>query len=110
MEWSRNGSCPPTEAACPRRCAQVPQFHEDDGRPILGCPLARVESWAVQLLELFPHYQQGFLYAEGGVTDQPYLYVWAMNVIGSEISKIEQEHAERERLKSEAERRRQGWR
>ena len=43
------------------------------------CPkILTYDAEVVELLELFSHYESGFLYQSGGIIDQPYYYALAM--------------------------------
>jgi hypothetical protein len=39
-------------------------------------------------LSLYPHYEKGVLWRGGGIMDQPYAYLQAMQLIGDEVSKV----------------------
>lgn len=45
-------------------------------------------------IRLFNHYKSGYLWEEGGLASQPHVYLRVMEIINSEVSKIEQEQME----------------
>jgi len=55
-------------------------------------------------LRLYNHYKAGYLWAEGGISDQPHVYLRVMEIINAEISKIESERLEERRRELEAKR------
>jgi hypothetical protein len=66
-----------------------------EGRDCYGCPLRNIDPGTHELIGLYSHYKQGFLYYEGGISAQPYKYVRAMQVIGAEFAKVERDHLEK---------------
>ncbi len=113
LKWKVKCQAPPEE--CPRRCLQTPQVWLDDQTPVRGCPPASVAPWALTMLNEYPRYEDG-MYIEpaddggpGAPAIQPYFYLWAMGVIGSEIASIRQKEAEEEERKREREARSRRW-
>lgn len=60
-----------------------------------GCPKKAVTEDAWFWLSLYGHYKNGLLWKGGGLSEQPYVYLQAMQLIDGEIGRIEAErHAE----------------
>lgn len=55
------------------------------GQKLFQCPRKLVHRESYEWLQLWQHYQQGFLPFEGGLMDQPGLYLAVMSLITSEI-------------------------
>lgn len=52
-------------------------------------PLVEAQSWA--WIRMYKHYKAGYLVAGGGLLDQSAAYLEAMEVIASEVAKLERE-------------------
>lgn len=50
------------------------------------CPIRWIRPQSYALLELFPHYRAGRLYAAGGIRDQPRKYMVAMDLLTAFLS------------------------
>ena len=67
------------------------------------------------MLAEYPRYEQGHLLATaedggpGGVGVQPYFYIWAMGVIGSEIATLKAKEMEDDQKKRERDSRSKRW-
>ena len=73
------------------------------------CPANVVDVPEVTLwLQLYAAYKAGFLWAEGGIKDQPAAYVHAMRIIDAAVNQIEKERLEEAR--KEASKGRRKWR
>jgi len=55
------------------------------------CPANIVETSLIPILNLYSAYQDGFLWTAGGISAQPAAYMQAIQLIGSEVAKIEKE-------------------
>ncbi len=55
------------------------------------CPANIAETDLIPILNLYSAYQDGFLWAAGGISSQPAAYVQAIQLISSEVAKIEKE-------------------
>jgi len=61
-----------------------------DGKDYYRCPIRVLEKEVSPLfLKLYQHYRRGFLPYSGGLLEQPYLYVSAMEIIASKIAELE---------------------
>jgi hypothetical protein len=52
------------------------------------CPRRLVSSDSYHMLDLYGHYKAGHLLIDGGIFDQPALYLESMRVIDSAIAKV----------------------
>ncbi len=91
-----------TEAVGSRRLcgfkASFPLFFLGDERePIYTCLINIVEPWALQYLEWFRYYKNGYLLRAGGLEDQPYLYLKAMAIIDAAVSRAQAEKMQEQR-------------
>lgn len=66
----------------------VPIYDYPEGTPRVGCPYRRVQAQSAVWLDLFAHYDSGFLWREGGVANQPAKYLRAMALIRSESATL----------------------
>ncbi len=62
---------------------------------IYDCPANRVPPAAGEVLRLYGHWSEGRLAYPGGLRSQAAKYVAAMEIIGSELSLIQRQRAER---------------
>ena len=56
-------------------------------------------------LRLYNHYKAGYLWAEGGIREQPHVYLRVMEIMSAEINKIEHERLEERRREIDVKRR-----
>lgn len=54
-----------------------------------------VSSESSHFLRLYRHYDAGFLYAAGGIENQPNVYLEAMECIGAELARIRRDEMEK---------------
>jgi len=80
--------------------SNYPIFQFGD-RKFYKCPILEINPNLFQYLNLYLHYRNGYLLTTGGIIDQPYHYVQAMEIIHSEILKIENEKIEKEKKQIE---------
>lgn len=59
-----------------------------------GCPLERLDPASLIYLSMYPSYERGVLWEDGGLGAQPAPYGEAMSIIGNEIAAYEAKQAE----------------
>jgi hypothetical protein len=55
------------------------------------CPRQTITDDSRRWLSLYPHYDKGHLFARGGLSDQPALYLDVMSLIAQTVSQARQE-------------------
>jgi len=69
---------------------------EIDGEEYFQCPRKLLTEDSYHILRLFVHYLNGFLLHEGGISNQPNIYLEAMEFLLNEKRKREKEEIEKQ--------------
>jgi len=86
-KWAPCESCDCVDGEAPIPRWQVegepifPDGHGGYSNSTRSCPRRLVNPESVHLLSLFRHYRAGHLYQSGGISDQPAIYLAAMQTI-----------------------------
>jgi len=76
---------------CEKRLA-TPWKDADTGERHTRCPFSDIHPESLTWMTVFSHYQDGFLYRDGAIADQPAVYCDAMRM----LSQKKQEHQKRQ--------------